>query len=173
MGHKLIPIYRRQNQNQEGYTLLLDQETDHVYKVEHKEVNQYRYWITWALVLAFLRAIKGMEMYMNNIKSVIIVVIAMALSGYIAVYKYKKVYRSYREVYYTKDMIDYYVEKGQPQFKKEVITTAIIFVIFVILMVVFFIFHAVIWLLFSLFFFGIFIFCLWGIPLDRYKLYQS
>lgn len=172
MGHKLIPFYRKLNKKHEGYTLLLDQGTKHVYKVEHQEVNQYKYWITWALTLALLRAVKGMEIYMNSIKSVLIVVLAMALSGFIGIYKYKKVYRAYREVYFTKDMIDYYLEKGQAQFKKEVITTAIIFVTFVIFVVLFFILHAVVWLFFSLFLFGLFIYCLWGIPLDRYKLYR-
>lgn len=110
---------------------------------------------------------------MNNIKSVLIVIVAMALSGFIGVYQYKKVYQADREVYFTKDMIDYYMEKGQPQFRKEVITTAVVFIIFVILAIIFVIFHAVVWLFFGLFLFGLFIYCLWGIPLDRYKLYQQ
>lgn len=97
--------------------MLLNQQSGHVYKVEHKEVHQYKYWITWALILAFLRSVKGIELYMNNIKSVLIVIVAMALSGFIGVYQYKKVYQAYREVYFTKDMIDYYMEKGQPQFR--------------------------------------------------------
>lgn len=172
MGHRLIPFYRKLNKKHEGYTLLLDQKTEHVYRVEHKEINQYRFWISWALTLALLRAVKGMEIYMNSLKGVLVVVLAMVLSSLLGVHQYKKMYRSYREVYFTKDMIDYYLEKGQPQFKKEVIATAIIFGVFVMLAVLFFIFHTVVWLFFSLLFFGLFIYCLWGIPLARYKLYQ-
>jgi len=172
MNNKLIPFYRKLNSKQEGYTLLLDQQSEYVYKVEHKEVNPYKFWITWALILSLLRSVKGMEMHMNNVKSVLIVFMAMILSGFIGVYKYKEMYKAYREVYFTKDMIDYYMEKGRPLFKKEVITTVVIFIIFIVLAVLFLIYHLVIWLLFALLLFGLFTYCLCGIPLDRYKLYK-
>lgn len=40
---KLIPFYRELDKEQQGFTLLIDKQSQRVYKVVHKKVNQYKF----------------------------------------------------------------------------------------------------------------------------------
>lgn len=172
MVSKLIPFYRQLEKSGEGYTLLLNKQSKQVYKVEHGQVNQYKFWITWAVVLALLRGIKDMHLSLDNSINILIVIILLAISAGIGIYKFKDVYKDKKEVYYTNDSIEYYIEKGRILLKSEIRTVAFIFGVFVIFMVLFFIYSWLTWLIFGLLCFGTFIYSLCGLPLERFKLYK-
>lgn len=169
---KLTPIYRKLNKQQEGYTLLLDQHTRQVYRVDHGSVNQFKFWITWALSLALLRSLKDINMSLDHPLSILIIIILLAISALIGVWAYKSAYKDKREVHYTETMIDYYKDQGRNTFKKEVKAVVYIFAIFIILMVIFLIYGGFIWLFFGLLFFGLCSYIVCGLPPSRFKLYK-
>lgn len=170
---KLIPIYRKTDKNNAGYTLLLNMKSRQVYKVEYEEVNQYKYWIYWALGLAFLRGISELSFPMNHPFMILLLVILIGVSGFIGVRKYQDLHKKKREVFYTEDMIEDYIEKGKGLYKREVMTTVIIAIVFIILISLFLLFQSLILLAFGLFTFGILVYCLCGLPLERVRLYKE
>jgi len=169
---KLIPFYRKLDKDQVGYTLLMDQQSEKVYKVEHGKTNQYSFWITWALLLAFMRMVKDVPLPMTDLKSFLIVITSMIISGLIGVYKYNNVYKDKREVYYTEYVIREYIHEGKALLKREVYSTVMIFSIFAILMALFVTYGWTVSLVFSLIFLGLFVYAACGLPLARFKLYK-
>lgn len=170
---KLIPIYRKLNKEQVGYTILMDQQSKRVFKVDHVSINQYKFWITWAMILAFMRAIKDISLPMNHPVYYLFLVGLLGISAFIGRYKYKEVYQEKREVYYTDFLINQYINKGEANFRKEVKGTLVIFLIFVIFLILFFVFNWLPWLFFSLFIFGTFVYAACGLPPARFKLYKK
>lgn len=140
--------------------------------MEHEKGNQYKLWITWAITLALLRVIKDISVSIYDPLSILIVVIFLAISTWIGVFKYKDIYKDKREVYYTESLINDYKDKGRNILKKEVKTAVFIFAIFVLLMTLFLIYGWLIWLFFGIICFGTFIYSICGLPLDRFKLYK-
>jgi len=169
---KLIPFYRKLDKEQMGYTLLMDQQSQQIYKVEHGKINPYTFWITWASLLAFVRFIQGIQLSMTEPRSILIVMGLMIISGMIGVYKYNDVYKEKREVYYSEYELEEYINKGKTLLKREVNGTIIIFVIFATLMALFIIYGWMASLVFSLVFFGTFVYAACGLPSARFKLYK-
>lgn len=117
--------------------------------------------------------IKEVHLSMGNPENIFIVIILIIISALIGVRKYRDVYKDKREVYYAQDLINTYIDKGKNLLKREVITTIIIFVIFLTLMVLFLIYNWLIWLFFALILFGTFIYAMCGLPIERFKLYNQ
>ena len=115
---KLIPIYRKVDKEQIGYSLLMNLESQQVYKVEHGRVNQYTFWITWALLLALMRGVKDIHLSMTNLIHIFIVIVLIIISGWIGIYKYKKKYKDRYEVYYKDFLIKEYIREGEELLKK-------------------------------------------------------
>src|SRR5690625_5115211 len=155
---KLIPFYRELDKDEQGFTLLLDKRSEQVYKVEHRKVNQYKFWIAWAFALALLRIIKDVHLSMGNPVNILIVVILVVISALVGVRKYKDVYKDIREVYHAQGLINEYIYIGKNLLKREVITRVIILVVFTIIIVTFLINNGIILICFVVLCIGGFIY---------------
>jgi len=126
----------------------------------------------FALILTLLRGIKDISVLVYDPVSILIVVILLGISALIGMFKYRRIYKDKREVYYTETMIHNYINRGRSTFRKEVNTTIYIFAIFVILMVLFLIYGWLEWLFFALLCFGFLVYVICGLPPDRLRLYK-
>ncbi|GIO23666.1 hypothetical protein [Oceanobacillus sp. J11TS1] len=172
MRKKLFPIYREVDQKAEGFTLLLDTQSQHVYKVTHEKKSDYKFWIAWALVLALLKGIESLHLSMGSPLNILIVIVLLIISAGMGVYKYKETHKGGREVYYTQDMLEEYIEKGKSTLKGDVIVSIIAFLVFSAFMALFLIYQWLIWLLFALFIFYLFSLQLCHLSPERIRLYR-
>src|SRR5699024_3008871 len=135
------PIYREVDPKAEGFTLLLDSQSQRVYKVIHEKRNDYKFWIAWALVLAFLRGVESLQLSMGSSLNILIVIALLIISAGIGVYKYKESHKGGREVYYTQDMLEEYIEKGKNTLKGDIILSVIALLAFSAFMALFLIYQ--------------------------------
>ncbi|WP_062050939.1 hypothetical protein [Bacillus sp. JCM 19034] len=171
---KIIPIYSESKNNQQGYTILIDEHKEKSYKAFHKKSNQWVYWIGFFFTLAILRSIQDIHITISYTTSVIIyiclLVLTILISRVISKHFY---YDEVKEIYLTKTMIEEYIEDGKSIYRIEVWIASISFFIFAILCTMFFINFSLVALLFSIVLFFIFCLSLKRLPLARIKLYKK
>lgn len=173
MRKSLIPFYRDLKQGNNGYTLFLDKHTNRVYKSHHPNNNQLIYWGLFFLVLIVMRAIKNVHLPLHNVFVIFLVLLLIVVSLLLGIGIYRFYYRNLREVYYTEEMIESYIDKGKKSFVIEVITTIVVILFMALFTILFIAFHWIIWLIFALFSFTLTVICLYGLPLGRFKLYKK
>ncbi|WP_233879519.1 hypothetical protein [Virgibacillus halodenitrificans] len=86
----LIPFYRQQGKSMEQFTLFLDKQTNHVYKVYNRDENNILYWVVFGLVLALFRAVSSIHLPVYHpiaIVSYILVGLIISITLGIVVYK--------------------------------------------------------------------------------------
>lgn len=143
MKQKLIPIHREIDKNKIEFTYFIDNQSQRVYMTVKYNGNDYKFWIAWALVLAFLRGIKSLHLSMGNPISILIVVFLFIITGALGVYKYKETHKDGREIYNT---LEEYIERGKNTFKGDIITSGVLFLVFIVFMVLFLIYQWLTWL---------------------------
>lgn len=173
MRKKLIPFYRKLDEQKQGYTLFLNTQTYQVYKCKHQGESETVYWFLFPLVLIVMRTISGESFYMNNPKNITIAFLFTFISVLAGVRLYKFYYKDLQEVYLTQFMIEEYIADNKGLFKKEVISILVV-LLFAILFAILFLFNnKTTWLVFSLFLLFLSVFGLCELPVGRFKLYKN
>lgn len=173
MKKGIFPIYREVDQNAAGFTLLLDNQSQRVYKVNHGGRNDYKFWIAWALLLVFLRMVKSLHLTITSPLTILIVIVLFAISAGLGVYKYNKSHQGGREVFYTQETMAEYIEKGKETLKGDIILAVIEFVVFCVFMILFLIYQWFTWLFFAMFLFYMFILQICHLTPERLQLYRG
>ncbi|KKE77968.1 hypothetical protein DTX80_16530 [Bacilli bacterium] len=170
---KLIPFYRYQKRDTQGYTLFLDVHSQRVYKVIHKEGSGVAYWIAFALVLGIMRAIQDIHLPISNLVNLIIVIVLGILSVLSGVFIYKNYYKDLKEIYPTKDMIEDYIYEAKGLLIKEVIVTIIVSIAVIVFFILFLVSYRLMWLLFSYLLLSGVVVAICGLPKARFELYKE
>src|SRR5699024_616135 len=169
---KVIPIYRKLETNKREATFFLDTESKRVFKTVYVK-NDYKFWISWALILVLLRSIKTFHLPITNPIMILFILFLFIISGMTGIYRYKTTIKNKKEVYVTQHMIEDYIYKGKSTLKIDIRVSIVMFIAFTTLIVLFIIFKWLTWLLFALFFFFGFVWSICYLPISRFKLYRS
>jgi hypothetical protein len=167
----MVPIYAK-NQDGRGYTIYLDTDSMRVYRSDHQEVNQFKYWIGFVVTIAFLRILAEFNLPDSLLVKSIPVIVGIPISIFIGRMVYRKSVQNMREIYPTKDMLEDYIAEGKSLMKKEIIIASIILIISLTFCFLFIAFNWLMWLILSLMFFTIVGMFSKNITVKRWKLYK-
>lgn len=167
----MIPIYAK-NQNGQSYSIYLDIDTMRVYRNDHGEMNQTKYWVSFFAVFFILRELAKLNFPDVLLIKVLILLVTIPASILIGIAIHRKSHLNIREIYPTKDMLENYIESGKHLMKRELSMAVIILSISLFLAVLFIIFNWMAALIFSLFSFLILGMLSNNISLKRWKLYK-
>ncbi|WP_164216032.1 hypothetical protein [Virgibacillus sp. YIM 98842] len=167
----MVPIYAR-NQDGRGYTIYLDTDTMRVYRSDHQETNQYKYWIGFVVTIAFLRGLAEFNLPVSLLVKSAVVIVGVPISIFIGRAVYRKSVQNMREIYPTKDMLEDYIVKGKSLMTKEIIIAGIILIVSLTFCFLYLVFNFLMWLILSLMFFAIVGMFSKNITVKRWKLYK-
>jgi hypothetical protein len=175
MFRQLIPFYREDRNEDQGYTLFIDRKSGRIYKAYHRKVNQLVYWIATVLTLALLREIKDIHFYVNHpILIFLLIACEITVSLFIGYYGYKMYFNHrLKEIYITKEMLEDYQYKGRRVLKKDTIIAICLFAAFVLSIVLFLITYWFIWLLASFYLSALMSYLLCFFSKERYKMCRN
>lgn len=172
MFHRLIMIYRNDRNEDQGYTLFLDQKSGRIYKAYHRKVNQTFYWIPFFLTLVVLRELNTAHLAIKQpLLMILILVFELTVSYFIGRALYKMYYMPrLKEIYITKDMLEDYAYKGKSVLKKDVIIAIILIIVLIMFTLLYVFTFWFIWLLGSFFVAVLISFILCFFSRDRFKM---
>ncbi|WP_077358699.1 hypothetical protein [Virgibacillus halodenitrificans] len=168
---KLIPFYRQQGKNVDQYTLFLDKQTNHVYKVYNRDENNIFYWIAFALVLAIFRAVSSIHLpVFHPFAIVAYLLVGFAFSATIGTVVYKRYYRNLKEVFFTEPELSEYIKRGKKSLKIEVWITGVMFILFIFTILLFLVNYWIVWYLVNITIGFLLTILICGLPPERFRL---
>lgn len=174
MFHRYTPFYRKYSKEDPGYTLFLDEKSGKVYKTNHKKVNQWLYWILFALVLGLMRITLNVHILKNPVFIILLFVFEVLASLLIGYWIYKSYFlNDLKEIFITKGMLHDYITRGKRMFKTDVIVVTVLFLFFILSILLFLGTFWLIWYLLSFVLLVLIFHMLCGFTRERYKLYKQ
>lgn len=174
MFHHYTPFYRKFSKEEIGYTLFLDEKSGKIYKANHKKVNQWHYWILFALILGVMRSIQNVHIPKNFAFLISLIVFEILVSLYIGFWVYKSYYlNGLKEIFITKEMLNDYIDQGRSMFRIDLIATITLFIFFVLSVLLFLVTDWLVWYLLSFVLLALVFHMLCGFSKKRYKLFKG
>src|SRR5690625_101619 len=148
MKKRSIPFYGEMKKGRRPFTILVDLDTQKIYRANHKEVGELVYYGPIFVLILFL---------FNYIKNLSVAITLLLMGGIIiglisGNFFYRKTLKELREINIGEHTLRAYLSEGKKQLKYELLLNIGILVCTIILSILYVVFTSFIWLFLVIFF---------------------
>lgn len=130
MNFQLVPFYTERLQNQEGFTLFVDRQTQDIYKAEFKQVNELTYILIFVFVLIMMRNLSIDSIQLDSLILFISLCLFTMLMGIVVGFALnRKMYRNFKKINHQEREWKNYLIKANNIYRRQIIYIGVLLIL--------------------------------------------